>query len=83
MSKELINPFYKKILCRVRKFFRPAVLPNSMVKLTNAKIKWIVKHVENGDITTRQADTYNVSIRRVQQLVKEYRDKGRVPVLST
>ena len=54
-----------------------------MVKLTNAKIKWIVKHVENGDITTRQAaDTYNVSIRRVQQLVKEYRDKGRVPTLN-
>ena len=54
-----------------------------MVKLTNAKIKWIVKHVENGDITTRQAaDTYNVSIRRVQQLVKEYRDKDRVPTLN-
>ena len=54
-----------------------------MVKLTNAKIKWIVRHVENGNITTRQAaDIYNISIRRVQQLVKEYREKGRIPKLN-
>jgi len=54
-----------------------------MVKLSNAKIRWIVKHVENGDITTRQAaDIYNISIRRVQQLVKEYREKGRMPGLN-
>ena len=54
-----------------------------MVKLTNAKITWIVRHVENGNITTRQAaDIYNISMRRVQQLVKEYREKGRIPKLN-
>ena len=48
-----------------------------MVKLKNGEIKWIVKHAENGDITTRQAaEIYGVSIRRVQQLVKEYREKN-------
>ena len=69
--------------CRVRKLFRFAVSPDNMVKLTNAKITWIVKHVENGNITTRQAaDIYNISMRRVQQLVKEYREKGRIPKLN-
>ena len=48
-----------------------------MVKLKNGEIKWIVKHVENGSITTKQAaEIYGVSIRRVQQLVKEYREKN-------
>ncbi len=48
-----------------------------MVKLKDGEIKWIVKHVENGSITTRQAaDIYGVTIRRVQQLVKEYREKN-------
>jgi len=36
-----------------------------------------VKHVVNGSITTRQAaEIYGVTIRRVQQLVKEYREKN-------
>ena len=43
------------IICRVRKLFRPAVLPDSMVKLRDGEIKWITKHVVNGSITTRQA----------------------------
>ena len=83
--KELFNYLFLPLspLWRVRKLFRFAVSPDSMVKLTNAKIKWIVRHVENGNITTRQAaDIYNISMRRVQQLVKEYREKGRIPKLN-
>ena len=54
-----------------------------MVKLTDKEIRWIVKHVENSDVKTRQtANTYGVSIRRVQQLVKEYRETGRIPQLT-
>ena len=48
-----------------------------MVKLKDGEIKWIVKHVVNGSITTRQAaEIYGVTIRRVQQLAKEYREKN-------
>lgn len=54
-----------------------------MVKLTDRAIRWIVKHVENNDVKTRQAASiYGVSMRRVQQLVKEYRETGRVPQLT-
>ena len=54
-----------------------------MVKLTDKAIRWIVKHVENNDVKTRQAASiYGVSMRRVQQLVKEYRETGRVPQLT-
>ena len=69
------------IKCRVRKLFRFDVSPNIMVKLSDKKIRWITKHVGK-DVTTRQAaDIYNVSIRRIQQLVKEYKETGRVPHL--
>ena len=52
-----------------------------MVKLSDKKIRWIIRHVGK-DMTTRQAaDIYNMSIRRVQQLVKEYKETGRVPHL--
>jgi len=48
-----------------------------MVKLRDGEIKWIVKHVVNGSITTRQAaEIYGVTVRRIQQLVKEYREKN-------
>ncbi len=48
-----------------------------MVKLRDGEIKWIVKHVINGSITMRQAaEIYGVTTRRVQQLVKEYRERN-------
>ncbi|HID25372.1 MAG TPA: hypothetical protein EYP23_02770, partial [Thermoplasmata archaeon] len=55
--------------CRVRKLFRFDVSLDSMVKLSDKKIRWmIIRHVGK-DMTTRQAaDIYNISIRRVQQL---------------
>ncbi|HHF56040.1 MAG TPA: hypothetical protein ENL42_03895, partial [Thermoplasmatales archaeon] len=69
--------------CRVRKLFRRNVSPCIMVKLTDKAIRWIVKHVENNDVKTRQAASiYGVSMRRIQQLVKEYRETGRVPQLT-
>ena len=69
--------------CRVRKLFRRNVSPYIMVKLTDRAIRWIVKHVENNDVNTKlAASIYGVSMRRVQQLVKEYRETGRVPQLT-
>ena len=52
-----------------------------MVKLSDKKIQWIVKHVGK-DVTTRQAaDIYTISIRRAQQLIQEYKEMGKIPQL--
>ena len=46
-----------------------------MVKLTNEDIKWMVKRVSSGNFAVKQASwIYGVTERRVQQLVKMYRD---------
>ena len=54
-----------------------------MVKLTNKKIRWLVKNVTAGKVSTKDiASTYGVTQRRVQQLVKEYKDTGKIPELN-
>ncbi len=55
-----------------------------MVKLSDRKIRWIVRHcyIER-DVSTREAARiYGVSVRRVQQLIKGYKETGEVPVLK-
>ena len=55
-----------------------------MTKLTNRKIRWIVRHcAEIGDFSTIEAaHIYGITARRVQQLLKRYRETGEVPVLK-
>jgi len=54
-----------------------------MVKLTDKKIKWAVKQVINkGESTEVVATIYGVSMRRIQQLVKYYRETGEYPMLD-
>jgi hypothetical protein len=54
-----------------------------MVKLTDKKIKWAVKQVINkGESTEVVATIYGVSRRRIQQLVKYYRETGEYPMLD-
>jgi len=54
-----------------------------MVKLTERKIKWAVKHVINrGESTAVVAAIYGVSRRRIPQLVKSYKETGAYPVLD-
>jgi len=54
-----------------------------VVKLTNKKIRWLVKNVAAGKVSTGDvASTYGVTQRRVQQLVKEYKDTGKIPELN-
>ena len=55
-----------------------------MVKLSDKKIRWIVKHCnEIGDVSTKKAvEIYHITQRRVQQILKEYRMKGEGPVLK-
>ena len=54
-----------------------------MVKLTDKKIKWAVKQIINkGESTVVVAAIYGVSARRIQQLVKSYKETGEYPVLD-
>ena len=55
-----------------------------MTKLTQKKIHWIVWHcAELRDFSTKEAARiYGISQRRVQQLLKEYRETGEIPVLK-
>jgi len=54
-----------------------------LVKLTNKKIRWLVKNVAAGKVSTKDAaSTYGVTPRRVQQLVKEYKDTDKIPELN-
>nr|QNO58092.1 hypothetical protein OJKMNAAM_00014 [Methanosarcinales archaeon ANME-1 ERB7] len=54
-----------------------------MVKLTDKKIKWAVEQVINkGKSTELVAAIYGVSRRRVEQLVKYYRETGEYPMLD-
>jgi transposase InsO family protein len=54
-----------------------------MVKLTDKKIRWIVKQVVNeGRDTEVIAKTQKISRRRVQQLAKFYKETGKYPVLN-
>jgi putative transposase len=54
-----------------------------MVKLTNKQIRYIVNQVVKHKKSTKtMARLYDVSQRRVQQLVKIYRDTGEYPTLN-
>ena len=54
-----------------------------MVKLTDKKIRWIVKQiVDHGKDTEVIAKTQGISRRRVQQLAKFYKETKKYPVLT-
>jgi hypothetical protein len=56
---------------------------DGMVKLTNEDIKWLVMRVNSGFFTVKSpARVYEVTERRVQQLVKMYRDNCVMPRLN-
>lgn len=70
-------------LCGVRKLFR-FEFTTGMTKLTDKKIRFICRHSTDVDRWTNKelARQYNVSIRRIQQLVKEYKQTGKFPCLD-
>lgn len=54
-----------------------------MVKLSDKKIKWSINQVvKKGEDTERIAMIYGVSRRRIQQLVKTYKETGEYPTLN-
>lgn len=54
-----------------------------MVKLNNTRIKWGVKRIVSKKLTTKDvAEIYEVTPRRFQKLVKEYKETGVYPVMK-
>lgn len=82
-----INLSLFKELCSIPILFPPSLNPFSdtalMTKLSNKQVSFIVKTVSKGDANCSElAQLYEVSSRRVRQLVAAYRKTGQVPVLS-
>jgi len=53
-----------------------------MTKLTNSKIKWLIRQVKKGEKISELASVMNVTPRRVQQLYKKYCLTGEMPMLK-
>jgi len=73
----------QSLFCGVQKLFRIKIHAD-VTKLTDKKIRFICRHaVDERDWTIgRLARHYGVSIRRIQQLVKEYKQTGKYPHLN-
>lgn len=52
------------------------------MKLTNKKIRWIIRWKEKGKCVKDLAIAQKISRRRVQQLYEEYKKTGKVPMLK-
>lgn len=52
---------------------------SSIVKLNDKKIKWIIAQKEKGEGTSTIAEIQGISVRRVQQVLKEYRETDQIP----
>ncbi len=52
------------------------------MKLTQKKIRWIVKRYEDGMPTSEIAFLMNVTERRIRQIIQSYKEKGRLPGLK-
>ncbi|MBI4447923.1 hypothetical protein HY643_03000 [Candidatus Woesearchaeota archaeon] len=53
-----------------------------MTKLNKSRIKWLVRQVaKEGRKPSEVAPVYKIGVRRVQQLVKQFKDSGTIPEL--
>ncbi|MDI9617440.1 MAG: helix-turn-helix domain-containing protein, partial [Methanothrix sp.] len=52
------------------------------MKLTQAKVRYILRQNRKGVATKEIARDMKVSQRRVQQIIKSYRESGREPLLG-
>jgi len=53
-----------------------------MTKLTNTKMKWIIRKNKKGMSNESIADAMNVSVRRVQQIIKRFKLTNVMPTLT-
>lgn len=82
--------FYNKIFnCRARKLFRFELEFNpeyfsklSMTKLTNTKLKWIIRKKKKGMSCKDISEAMNVSVRRIQQINKQFLLTKSMPELN-
>ena len=73
--------------CVILQKFRQSLssdFDNDFMGLSNEDIRKIISWVvDHGLSTAYAADKFDVTRRRIQQLVKEYKDTGKVPTLKT
>ena len=53
-----------------------------MRKLTNKKIRWIIRQLDKGTPVKEIAAVMRVTPRRIYQLKKQYRETGNIPELK-
>ena len=75
------------VVCRVLILFRQPFISRddspAMTKLNKKRIKWLVDQVTKHDKKPQEvASVYNVTERRVQQLVQEYKETKKYPELK-
>jgi len=70
------------INCSFPELFPIFELNNSMAKLNDKKIRWILRHYRKDFNGKSISLIYNISKRRIRQLSKEYRETGKIPVLN-
>jgi putative transposase len=75
--------------CSVRKLFRQTLGFNpeflselGMTKLTNTKLKWIIRKYKKRMPIEEIAGAMNVSERRIQQIIKKYKLTNIMPILT-
>ena len=69
-------------MCIVPKLFHPPVCGARVVKLTDSRIKWMIKQKEKGGMNNHKiARVYDITPRRLQQLWAQYRSTGQIPTL--
>lgn len=77
--------FTLRKVCRVPKLFRLSSKLGRIVqdmKLNKTKVRYILRQNRKGVATKEIARDVKVSQRRVQQIIKEYKETGQEPVLG-
>ena len=78
-----LNFALNEVKCSIRKLVRLWNPQELMVKLTDKRIKWGIKQIISSKLTTKEvAEIYEVTPRRFQELVKEYKETEIYPVMK-
>jgi putative transposase len=68
--------------CVVPKVFPTQSANSKNLKLTPKKLKYLIKKKEEGMLSRTIAEDLKISKRRVNQIWKEYREKGTIPIIG-
>jgi len=67
-----------KLICSIPKLFHN---PTLVRKLTNKKIRWIIRQLDRGTPVKEIAAVMRVTPRRIYQIKKQYEETGEIPEL--